>query len=360
MPCCDVGLDTAGRLRKGIVVHGILPQVVHDYLNELWTTLKFDWDQFWFQSTDPVTIGAIRCCTGLVLLYSYLSCTPQVLSFVSPDGWIDNQAIRELRAAGLTESSLFGQVSKGWWSQSIWFYVQDARLIWTIHGLFLSAIICFTIGFMSRVSNIIVWAGHLSFIARSYVAWYGLDVVLAMLTFYLMFGPTGRAFAVDSLIRRRRAVKTSQGTEGQPDPAPSWSANVVIRLIQIHICIIYLCSGLSKLQGEMWWNGTAIWQVVMTQDMVPFDLRWLATLPDWALALLFEPAAALTVAFEISFTFLIWNRLLRPLLLMGAVLLHLGIGLLVGLDAFSAAMLTGCLAFVPAHCIRIAVDRRRR
>ena len=44
-----------------------------------------------------------------------------------------------------------------------------------------------------------------------------------------------------------------------------------IRLIQIHLCLIYLCSGLSKLHGESWWNGSAVLQILMLDNIAPFD-----------------------------------------------------------------------------------------
>ena len=174
-----------------------------------------------------------------------------------------------------------------------------------------------------------------------------------MLTFYLMFGPTGKALAIDALLEQ---IANNRSTSGprikRRSPVPSWSANLVVRLIQVHICVIYLCAGLSKLQGETWWNGTAIWCVLMTSDVVPFDLHWLGYLNNLGLAIIIETATAATLIFEISFAFLVWNRLLRPLVLLAALILHLGIGVVMGLGAFSAAMLTGCLAFVPPDLVR--------
>jgi hypothetical protein len=60
----------------------------------------------------------------------------------------------------------------------------------------------------------------------------------------------------------------------------------------------------------------------------------------------------LTLFYEISFIFLIWNRTLRPIMLFLALMMHLGIGLFMGLGTFSAIMLTGCLAFVAPTSLR--------
>ena len=40
---------------------------------------------------------------------------------------------------------------------------------------------------------------------------------------------------------------------------PAITANLAIRLIQVHFCVIYAYAGLSKLQGGAWWSGEAVW-----------------------------------------------------------------------------------------------------
>jgi hypothetical protein len=317
------------------------------------TALGKGWSRFWFQPTDPSTLGAIRLCTGLVLLYGYLSWAPWVLDFVGPQAWIDASAMQDLRTAARPLLSTGSRMDHRWWTPSVWFYVQDPQWIWVLYAAFLLAILCFTMGLMSRLTSVIVWIGHLSFIARSYVTAYGLDTILALLTFYLMLGPSGRAISLDALIRRRTAdIPEEPSPTFVPAPKLSWSANTVIRLIQVHLCIIYFFSGIAKFQGASWRGGGAIWHAIMLDDLVTFDLRWLGTLVDSRIGLVCRPIALTLVAFEISFAFLIWSRRVRPFVLFGALMLHLGIAIFMGLVAFSVAMLTCCLAFVPPATIR--------
>ena len=301
------------------------------------------WNRFWFTPADPATLAAVRICNGLILLCSYLACTPSLLSFVGPNAWIDGAALDQLRSnAG---------ANGPWWGWSIYFFVQQPWMIWLTHLAFLAAILCFTCGLFTRVASIAVWAGHLCFLHRAFLVWSGMDSVLAMLTFYLMFSPAGHALSVDHLRRRR---------SGRDGPAkPSWSANVVIRLIQIHMGIIYLCAGLSKLQGARWWDGTAVWTVMTMQEFAPFDVTWLGNLGDIPCLLISNVGVLLTLGFEIGFIFLVWNRKVRPYLLSLAVLLHAGIGLFMGMSAFGAAMLAGCLAFVEPSAVRRLVELAR-
>ena len=180
--------------------------------------------------------------------------------------------------------------------------------------------------------------------------WRGTDSILFWNADILPDARSHRRCTRDRLSgRRSQRIKATDSRWFNNSRCPlSWSANVVIRLIQIHMCIIYFCSGVAKLHGATWWNGMAVWQVLATPDVAKFNLKWLANLEDWEFSLIFRIAAAATIALEIGFPFLIWSRRLRPVVLCGAALLHLAIGLFMGLGLFSAAMLAGCVAFVSA------------
>ena len=92
-----------------------------------------------------------------------------------------------------------------------------------------------------------------------------------MLTLYCAIGPSGLAYSLDSLIRRRRI---------RIEPSlPSIGANVAIRLIQLHMCVIYFFAGIAKLQGETWWNGLAMWYSFANREYQTMNMTWLAEHP---------------------------------------------------------------------------------
>ena len=151
----------------------------------------------------------------------------------------------------------------------------------------------------------------ISFAHRVPEALFGLDKLIGMLILYLAIGPSGKALSVDSWLARRRAK------DKQPVP-PSIAANFALRLIQIHMCIMYFFAGASKMQGTAWWNGQAMWLVFGNLEYQSVDMTWMAWHP-WAIELL----SHFTLFFELSFCVLIWVRLLRPLVLLAALVLHL-------------------------------------
>ena len=73
----------------------------------------------------------------------------------------------------------------------------------------------------------------------------------------------------------------------------------------------------------------------------------------WAVDFLIH-FAALT---ELSFCELIWILILRPLVLLGAMVLHLGIGASLGLRTFSLILLVGCVCSCPARvCVAFGMS----
>lgn len=303
----------------------------------MWRSVSNGWNRFWFTPSDPTTLGAIRICTGLGLFYVYLACLPDLLSFIGPHSWIDMTALQKLRE--------LPQGGGNRWGWSIYSIIQAPAALWSFHVLFLGCIVAFTLGWQTRIMSVLVWAGHLCFVHRAFLTWSGMDTVLAMLTFYLMMAPAGAALSLDALRK--------YGSGRRP---LSWEATVGVRLIQIHTSVIYLCAGLAKLQGARWWDGTAVWSVMMMQEFAPYDLSWLGYLGDVPCMVISNIGVLLTLVMEISFCFLIWNAKVRPILLLMALVMHAGIGMFMGMGTFGAVMLTGCLSFVDPGRVRGLIE----
>ena len=118
------------------------------------------------------------------------------------------------------------------------------------------------------------------------------------------------------------------------------------------MCVIYFFAGISKLQGEAWWNGEAMWRAFANLEYQSLDMTWLAWHP-WLLNLLTH----VSVLWELSFCVLIWMPRLRPLVLAAAVATHLGIGAFLGMWTFGLIMLVGYMSFLPDEAVRQARGR---
>jgi predicted DCC family thiol-disulfide oxidoreductase YuxK len=137
-------------------------------------------------------------------------------------------------------------------------------------------------------------------------------------------------------------------------PAATICANLALRLIQLHLLVIYGLAGLSKLQGPSWWTGTALWRTMATGEFAGWSMTSVAAWP-WAINFLTH----LSLALELLYPVLIWVGILRPLLLSGMVGLHVGIALISpGLTEFALIMITANLAFVSGSWLRGLVTGR--
>jgi hypothetical protein len=197
-----------------------------------------------------------------------------------------------------------------------------------------------TVGLFSRVASILALVAALAYVGRAQGALFGLDQINVMLAMYLAVGPCGDAFSLDRVLKGRKA--------GAPLPVrPNWTANLAIRLIQVHMCIIYLFAGTGKLTGPAWWDGTAMWMAFGNLEYQSMDMTWMA---DWPR--LMNLMTHVTVFWEIFYCALIWPRLTRPVMLLLAIPLHMGIAICLGMITFGLVMLIGNLAFVSPQLIR--------
>jgi hypothetical protein len=278
---------------------------------------------------------------------------------------------------------------------SVWFHVTEPAAMVAVQCFFLLAAFLFTIGCATRVTSVLTWFAQLCYIHRAPTALFGVDTMMGVVLLYCMIGPSGAALSVDRLIahwwrghrlevlaRWRRFANGVRGLFRLPPrpvpevpvaapvpwepPAPSVSANLAIRLLQIHVCIIYGMAGLSKLQGVRWWNGEAIWYTLANYEFAPMELlpykaflRYLTlNRPMWELFMTL--GGYFTLFFEIGYPFLIWRPRVRWVLLAMALVLHGGIGFFMGLQTFSLMMLTMNMAFLPPELVRHWLSRLRR
>jgi hypothetical protein len=351
------------------------------------------WDRFWFSPGDPTVLGLMRICCGLMLLWIYGAYSWDLQTFFGVNGWLDLKAINEFRQdspvlappTGWEETRIRGlpedpkkreeyeryvvrwgvdpdsTVARGRSVWSIWLHVTDPRWMYAVHGLILTVMFLFTIGLCTRVMAVLTWVGMLCYVQRSPVSLFGMDTIINVVVLYLMIGPSGAALSVDRLIARylatRRALRQHLPAPQFGRPEPRISANLALRLMQVHVCIIYAASGLSKLQGDLWWNGTAVWATMANYEFSPVRYalysRFLYFLVQhrWLWEVFVTGATAATLVFELTFACLVWIRQLRWTMLISAVLLHLGIAFFMGLVTFSTMMLILVMAFVPVEAV---------
>lgn len=287
------------------------------------------WEGFWFTPADPLPLAVVRIIAGLLLLWSCGVWLMDADGFFGPDGW-------------LRDGDVWRMNDQPWqWS---WFFAAHSPTAVRLLALVtMAAAACLTVGLGTQLAAAVSLVGFLSAVNRTPLTVFGFDDALGMLLIPLAVGPSGAVLSLD----RRLGLTTADG-------GPSIAANVAIRLVQVHLCVVYFFSGIAKLLGASWWEGTALWGAAANSRYRTLDLTWLARHP-----LLVNALTLGTLFWEVSYPALVWPRLTRRLAIAAGILVHGGIGVAMGMKEFALAMIAANLAFVPARAWRALVDRLR-
>ena len=279
------------------------------------------WNDFWFAPQPTAVLGLIRIAYGLLMTAWTLSLLPTLMHFFSSDGI-------------LPQTPAYDQPSqRGLWTVFEWFPSDGALVAGWV--LLLVGSIFLTLGLFTRLAALVVFVLVISLQRRTPLVHNAGDVVLRILGLYLVFAPAGASLSLDRLRRfGRRAFWHF------PPHAP-----IVIRLLQIQISIIYISTVWAKVRGEAWNDGTAVIYSLSLDDLSRFPV------PSFVLesALLANVATWSVLAIELGIGILVWNRKLRPYVLLVGVGMHLGIDIGLRVGFFSYAMFVVYLSFLPPH-----------
>lgn len=271
------------------------------------------WNQFWHKPVRAERLALTRILLALSLLtdqlFQYL---PNLEEFFGP--------------TGMAPKGLHDAYQLRHWRITVLLFNHDEP--WVVQPLFtlwVGLTFCWLIGWQTRVMNVFVWFLTLLFINRNPNILNGGDDTMQVALFLLMLSPCGRALSVDSWLRHRREGPA------EADYTPAWP----VRLIQIQLCLIYVSTGLVKLQGTgpfegTWWEGTSIHYVLNYVTMS----RWAFTQfpqPFWLTSTL----TYLSVWWEVLFPLLVLFRWTRTPALVFGLLFHQGIWFTIEVGWFS-------------------------
>lgn len=334
---------------------------IGDYLRTLTREFGVGWNRFWFAPADASTLGAVRLGVGLVLIYWLATFTPDLTTYFGPDGLAPQPTIRSLEEPVRT-GSLFvvvpQQVRESLPRTHRWSYLHllhTPQALVLAHAAALAVALAFAAGLFTRVTSLLAWLVLLSYIHRGPVFTAQVEPILAFLLFYLCLGPAGNAWSLDRwwVRRRRPSIAAADGKSS----GKSAAATVSLRLIQVHLALVYALMAIGKLSSPVWWQGTGMWWLIARADAPLVDLTWLHSYPHvvslWTYSV---------VLWQAAFPLFIWHRLARPLLLVVNALMWALLAPVTGVLDLAVVMIIASLAFLPPHKIaftRPALAARR-
>ena len=279
------------------------------------------WDRFWFTAIDPSMLCGMRILCGLFLLYSHVVLASDLMAWIGPEAWVNSSLAADLH------NGTYAPADAAW---SYLWHIRSPIGLWIHHAVVIIVAALMTAGIATRVTVPLSWFFQLMIVHRLTGVLFGFDQIVTYMVMYLSIAPCGVRFSIDAMRRPTGRIE------------PSVMANIAMRLLQIHLCVIYLFGGLAKARGQSWWDGTAMWYSIGNLEYQSIDMTWMA---DWPR--LFSAMTHITLFWELFYVALIWPRLTRPLVLAGAVVIHGGIAIFLGMMTFGLAMITANLVFVP-------------
>jgi hypothetical protein len=287
------------------------------------------WNRFWFEPVETSSFVLFRLAFGLVAVGYTISLAPALFAFYSDDGILPAQPTYKGTLA---------------WGLLGWFPSDGAVLLF--YFLLLISSIALLVGLQTRVAALVFFVCLISFGRRNPWVLNSGDLLVQVLAFYMLFMPAGLAVSVD------RWLKEPGGLWAFPARA-IWP----LRLVQVQVSILYIAAVWAKVRGQTWNDGTAVSYAFRIEDISRFPVPSFVT-DSLVISNLLTFG---TLAVELSIGLLVWNRVLRPWVLLLGVGLHLGIDYAVRVGFFSYAVLVAYVAFVPPDAARsLILDGRDR
>lgn len=284
------------------------------FLNSMSSTLRRRATGFLEQPDAPQALGFFRIAIAGFALLQAIIWYPDWLSFFSPDGWLQWEISEALNNGWSLHISYVHAALKH-------FGFSPAQSVMIFYWFYLSCVAGLLAGWHTRICSILTCSCHYVIMCSLPTFNYGVDIFLQIAFFYLMVMPAAGSYSLDVWQGRVKNLAT-------------WGAALSIRVIQIHLCMVYLSAGAEKLRSPDWWNGNTLWRSLVQPDFSQFNLTWLAHYP-WLLILL----SWFTMITETGYLVAMWVPRLRVLWLAAVAGLHLGIAIFLGLWLFGLIMI---------------------
>lgn len=217
-------------------------------------------------------------------------------------------------------------------------FTNNTQTLQALFGLYTGCFICIGIGLYSNLFAAVAWFLHGLLVNTSVVYGYGVETFIHLLLFYFIFMPLDSRYSMINLLQRPKDNGVKRRHHQQV------IARITLRVLQLHLCMVYLNAGLSIMLVLEWRNGEALFQLLNSFPFRFVNAEWLVNHP-----FLFTIAGWMVIGLETTYCFLVWLRSTRRFMISCILLMHLCIGLLLGLHLFAAIMLLlniGAFAFI--------------
>ena len=280
---------------------------------------------FWLGETDIAPVALFRILYGLQLFNWFWQLYPNLTAFFTDEGIFPRRQLLAFYPERLSLLNLVGE----WW---------QVTLIWAFSCVVALAL---TVGWRTKLACFLAFVLIVSFQWRNPLILDGSDLVFRFVPLWLMFTNAGGLWSIDSL------------RHPQPSTGRGWA--LPVRILELQVAWIYLATGIEKVAGALWVDGTAAYYALQLEHTFG---RW------WARPIALQPVLVkliswATIVVELGFLPLaiIPSRITRLIAVVVAGGLHFGILTMMNVGNFPVIMLSTLVLFLPPLWVRGSVER---
>ncbi|WP_282696418.1 HTTM domain-containing protein [Streptomyces sp. CC208A] len=340
----------------------------------------------------PYQTAIVRIGFSFTWLFFLVREFPHRHEMYGPDGPWSFELARRLIADNRAFTVLM------WSDGRLWFEV--------VYGLAVLAAALLLVGWHTRAVSVVFMIGALSLQNRSVFLGDGGDNVVHLVSIYLTLVRCGQVWSLDARRAARRAARADEAHEGPAGRvelvgpalwvvlggflvAATWFSpvtgewwvyvllwvlwlsqglwwlveqyapgeprtlldvlanlthNAALMVLMAEVCLIYATAGWYKIQGSRWQDGTALFYPLHLNYFTPWPALSELLASSGIVVMLVSYG---TVIVQVAFPFTLFNRKVKNVLLVAMMMEHAGIAVLLGLPAFSLAMIAADAVFLP-------------
>lgn len=272
-------------------------------------------------------LAFLRIGVPMIILISFLSIQNDFDSFYGVDGFVKPEIL------DATHDELSPTIFKihQYINETLNISMKYESLLLFIRISYPIALLFLALGFLTKPMAILSLLLQLVLIKSIHYYQYGFDFFSTILLFYCIIFPVGKVFSLDNVVFKRKYLEIKNQV-------------VHLRLLRIHICIVYFFGGFGKILGITWWNGEAMWKASTAYNdlnLINLDYiqqPWVFMVLGWSIVIL-----------EILYPVFINIKKTRNIWLLSIILMHLTIASIMGLFFFSAILIVFniCAYYIP-------------
>lgn len=208
---------------------------------------------------------------------------------------------------------------------------------------FIGIIILFTLGYRTRIVTPVVLLLLICLQSNNPYMLNGGDTIYRITLLFLMFANLSEHYSLDAWLRGRRSRPQRPRRRLIPEYISNAAHNTALILCAFQIIVIYVVSGIWKLIGDEWLEGTALFYALRIDSFIAYPM---INEMLWQSSLLIYVATFIALWVQTLFPFALLWRPSRIFVLVSLVFMHTGIAVLLGLWPFSLVMIALDMLFI--------------